>query len=80
MHIGLPGAIATKDIALYRGAELDMLMDELKRVEVTEYSAEPGNLLRQGEHLAKEEAMDEIAVHVIVYLTLEGAVAVGGWS
>jgi hypothetical protein len=27
VHIGLPGGIAMEDIALYRGAELDMLMD-----------------------------------------------------
>ena len=58
MHIGLPGAIATEDVTLYRGAELDMLMDELKRVEVTEHSAEHGNLMGKGEHLSKEEAMD----------------------
>jgi hypothetical protein len=43
---------------------------------VTEHGAEPRDLMREAEHLSKEEAMDEIAVHVIVNLTLEGAVSV----
>lgn len=69
MHIGLPSGIAMEDIALHHGAELDMLMDELNRVDVTEHGARPGPLIREAEHLSEEEAIDEIAVHVIVNLT-----------
>jgi hypothetical protein len=58
------------------GADLDMSMDELKRVDVTEHGAEYGKLIREAEHLSEEDAMDEIAVHSIVNLALEGAVAV----
>jgi hypothetical protein len=76
VHIGLPGGITTEDIALHRGAEFDMPMDELKWVDVTEHSAENGNLIREAEHLSEEDAMDEIAVHIIVNLALEGTVAV----
>jgi hypothetical protein len=69
MHIGLPSGIAVEDIALHHGAELDMLMDELNRVDVTEPGAEPGPLILEAEHFSEEDAIDEIAVHVIVNLT-----------
>src|SRR5215831_17784819 len=75
VHIGLPGGIVTEDIALHRGAKLEMLMDEPKRVEVTECRAEKRNLPREAEHLSEEGAMDEIAVHLIVHCALEGAVS-----
>jgi hypothetical protein len=34
VYIGLPGGIAPEEIALHRSAELDMPMEELKRVDV----------------------------------------------
>ena len=40
VHIGLPGGIEPEDIALHRGAELEMPMNEVKRVDVAQHRAE----------------------------------------
>lgn len=40
VHIGLPGGIKPEDIPLHRGTELEMPMDEMKRVDVAEHRAE----------------------------------------
>src|SRR5215510_7978424 len=75
VHIGLPSGIEAEDVALHRGAELEMLMNELKRVDVASHRAEQRNLIREAEHLSEEGAMDEIAVHLIVHRALEGAIS-----
>jgi hypothetical protein len=53
MHIGLLSAITMEDIALHCSADLDMLIDELKRVDVTAHGAEPGHLIREATHLSE---------------------------
>jgi hypothetical protein len=76
VHIGLPGGIAPEEVALHRGAELEMPMDELKRVDVAEDGAEQRNLICEVSRLSKEGAMDEIGVHVIVDRALESTVSI----
>ena len=76
VHIGLPGGIEPEDIALHRGAELDMPMNEVKRVDVAQHRAKQRKLLREVDHFAEEGTMDQIAVHIVVHLAIEGAVAI----
>src|SRR5215510_13553408 len=76
VHIGLPGGIEPEDIALYRGAELEMPMNEVKWVDVAQHRAEQRKLLREVDYFAEEGTMDQIAVHIVVHLAIEGAVPV----
>ena len=76
VHIGLPGGIEPEDIALHRGAELEMPMNEVKRVDVAQHRAKQRKLLREVDYFAEQGTMDQIAVHIVVHLAIEGAVAV----